>query len=131
MRFITIALLVSLLGCGGGSLSSAPPTVNGTWQLVGKSSVFNVTVTGTGTLAQSGKSVTGTLTLSGTPCATTAPLSGTISNNAFTFQVTEGTQPVSFTGTLNSSFTSASGTYAAPTGGCTAGDSGTWSATKQ
>ncbi len=126
-----IFLCGCLAACGSGSNnSSAPINVSGDWQITGHSTPFDVTDTGTATISQSGSSVTGTVTLSGTPCATTATVSGSLSGTAFTFQLEEGDQAVNFTGTVNSAGTSASGNYTAPSGGCTNGDYGTWSATK-
>jgi len=116
-----------LASCGG---KSSSPTLSGTWQLTAVSTTFVLTVTGNGTIQQNGSSVTGQLTLSGTPCATTAALSGNISGTTVTLQLQENGQAVNLTGTANANFSSLSGNYTAPSGGCTNGDSGTWSATK-
>ena len=104
-------------------------SLTGTWQITGKSTAFGLTFTGTGTVQQTGSSVTGQITLSGSPCASTAALSGGISGTTVTVQLLEGSQTVNFTGTANSGLTSISGTYTAPSGGCTNGDYGTWTAT--
>jgi hypothetical protein len=131
-KTIGIMLLCGCLaGCGSGNGgSSSNINVSGDWQFTGHSTLFGITDTGDATLQQSGNSVTGTVTLSGTPCATTATLSGSISGTTVTFQLEEGDQAVNFTGTSNSAGTSMSGNYTAPSGGCTNGDYGTWSATK-
>jgi len=104
-------------------------SLTGTWQITGKSTAFGLTFTGTGTVQQTGSSVTGQITLSGSPCASTAALSGSISGTTVTVQLLEGSQTVNFTGAANSGLTSISGTYTAPSGGCTNGDYGTWTAT--
>jgi hypothetical protein len=130
----TLAVLVGsffLVSCGGGSMNNSPsssPTLTGAWQFTATSTAFGLVVTGDGTLQQSGTSVTGEVTLSGTPCATDAALSGSVSGTAVTFQLQENGQPVNFTGTTNAGFNSMSGSYTAPSGGCTNGDFGTWSA---
>lgn len=79
-------------------------------------------------LAQSGDSVIGQASLSGSPCAASAPITGVVLGSTFTFQLQEGAQTVNFNGVLDSSFSSVSGTYASPSGGCTNGDYGTWAA---
>jgi hypothetical protein len=125
---LVLLMCASLAGCGGSS--SSGPNLSGNWQFTANSTAFGLTVTGSGTFRQSGSSVTGSVTLSGTPCATTAAVTGSISGATVTLQLQEGTQPVNFTGTVNSSLNSISGTYTAPSGGCTNGDFGTWSATR-
>lgn len=127
-------LLAFLSGCGGGSSSSsqqsAPVNLAGNWQFTAKSTPFGITVVGNGSIQQNGSSISGQLSLSGTPCATTASLSGTITGTSLNFQIQEGSQPVSFTGTAAANGSSASGTYTAPSGGCTNGDFGTWTGTR-
>jgi hypothetical protein len=130
---LSLILLCSLMGCGSSSSNSGSSqnlNLSGDWQITGHSTLFDFTDTGSAVLQQSGSSVTGTVTLSGTPCASTATVSGSVSGTALTFQVMEGTQPVNFTGTVNAAGTSMSGNYTAPSGGCTNGDYGTWSASK-
>jgi len=130
-NILGLILLCSLVGCGSSSTnSSSPLNLSGDWQITGHSTLFDFADTGSATIQQSGSSVTGTVTLSGTPCASTATLSGSISGTAVTVQIEEGDQPVNFTGTANAAGTSMSGNYTAPSGGCTNGDYGTWSATK-
>ncbi len=119
-----------LVGCGSSGSSSSSPSLTGNWQITINSTAFGATGTGSGAVQQNGSSVTGTLTLSGTPCATTASLSGSISGTTVTLQLEEGDQLVNLRGTANSGLTSMSGSYTAPSGGCTNGDFGTWSATK-
>lgn len=128
-----LVLLALCLGCGSGNGSSSPSgTMAGNWNFSAKSSMFGITVSGTGQLQQTvSGGVSGTINLSGTPCATTASLSGTLNGQNLSFGLEEGEQTVNFTGTVNSSFNAASGNYGAPAGGCTNGDTGTWTATKQ
>jgi hypothetical protein len=102
----------------------------GKWQITGHSTKFPLDVTGTGTLQQSGNSVSGQVGLSGTPCALTARLAGMVSGTSFNFQLQEGVQLVSFAGVITSNGNAVSGTYMAPSGGCTNGDVGTWTANK-
>jgi len=129
MKSCVLAVLLSalLVNCGGSS--STTTNVAGTWQLSLQSQTFNTAVTGTAIIQQSGSTLSGTAGLTGAPCATTAALKGSVSGSTVTFTLTEGSQAVSFQGNVNG--TTITGTYAAPTGGCTAGDTGTWSATKQ
>jgi hypothetical protein len=128
-RLIWIAMLCLLNACGGGS-SSSQSNMSGNWTVTAASSVFGVTGIATGKLTQSGNSVIGSLTLNGTPCATTAALTGTVNGTNLALQIDESGQTVTLTGTASAGFTSASGTYVAPAGGCTNGDSGTWTAAK-
>jgi hypothetical protein len=135
IQAIALFCLAVLLGCGGysgGGMTgmTSTPSVAGNWQFTGRSTVSSMTFTGTGALQQNGSTVTGTITLNGSPCAMTAPLSGTVMGTTFTFQLQEGSQPVNFNGTLNSTYGSASGNYTSPSGGCTNGDMGTWTATR-
>ena len=123
-----VALALFMAGCGGNNKQTS--SLTGNWQLTAHSTVFGLTVTGSGALSQLGNSVAGQVSLSGTPCATTAAVSGSVSGTTVTLQLQEGSQAVNFTGAANSGFTSISGSYTAPSGGCTNGDSGTWSATK-
>ncbi len=74
--------------------------------------------------------VTGTMNFTNNPCATTAALSGTITVSSVILTATEGSQSVSFTGTVNGAFTAMSGNYTFPIGGCNGGDFGAWAASK-
>ena len=129
---LACAVTIAVTSCGGGSMgNTSSSNLTGTWQFTSDSSVFAIHSTGTAKLQQSGSSVSGELNpLSGTPCATSAALSGTISGTSLMLQINENGQIVNLTGNVNQQFTSASGTYTAPSGGCTNGDSGTWSTTK-
>lgn len=128
---ITTLLLGALAGCGGVTFQS-PVTLNlsGTWQFAIHSNKTGTTVTGTGALQQNGSALSGQLTLSGTPCATVAAFTGSVNGTNLSFQLQEGTQPVAFSGTVGINAVSASGNYTAPSGGCTNGDAGTWTASK-
>ena len=130
MKRSILAVLISalLIGCGGSS-STPTPNVSGTWQFSALSQAFNTTVTGTLIMQQSGSALSGAAGLSGSPCATTAALKGTLNGSTLNFTLTEGSQAVTFQG--NVSGTTMAGIYFAPSGGCTAGDTGTWSATQQ
>jgi hypothetical protein len=102
--------------------------MTGSWQFVGQSSVFGISFSVTGQIAQVGNNISGQLTISGTPCATSAAFNGTVSGTgALTMNLNENGQVVVFAGTLSSDGNSASGTYSAPSGGCTNGDRGAWS----
>jgi hypothetical protein len=94
--------------------SSSSANFTGIWQFTGNSTTFASTFTGTGSLQQNGNSLAGQINLSGSPCATTAPLSGTVNSTSLTFQLQEGSQTVSFTGSANSSVSSVSGNYTRP-----------------
>jgi hypothetical protein len=131
-----------LCGCLAGCGSSSSPNLTGNWQFTVKSAANGNTYTGTASITQSSgpvdssgassleRTVTGTLNFANDPCATAAPLSGTISGSNVIVTVTEGGQPVSFTGNVNAAFTEMSGNYTTPFGGCNSGDFGSWVATK-
>jgi hypothetical protein len=132
-----LSLCAFLSGCG-----SSSPNLTGNWQFTVKSTANGSTYTGTGSITQSSgpvdslgagsheRTVTGSLTIANDPCGSAASLSGTISDSSVVFTITEGGQPVSFTGNVNAAFTAMSGNYASPLGGCTNGDFGSWVASK-
>jgi hypothetical protein len=72
------------------------------------------------------------MTLTGSPCATATTLQGSVTNTNVTLQ--EET-PETFTNIATLSGTikqnSLSGDFSSPLVGCTSGDFGTWTATKQ
>jgi hypothetical protein len=136
-----LKILGVLLLCGGlADCGSSAANLTGSWQFTFKSSANGNTYTGTASITQGGfvnslgsgteHVVTGTVNFANAPCATAAPLSGTISGLNVILTVTEATESVSLTGNVNTAFTAMSGTYAAPLGGCTAGDFGSWAASK-
>src|ERR1017187_9435578 len=111
---------------GGGVTTTGNMT--GSWQFSARSLVFGLTFSVTGAITQTGSSVSGQLTINGSPCATSATLSGTVSSTeTLTMNLHENGQVVVFLGSLSSDGNSASGTYSGPSGGCTNGDTGTWS----
>jgi hypothetical protein len=121
-----VIALAFILGCG----SSSPKTVNGPWQFTLTSSATpGLSFTGATTLTPSGTGISGTVSFSNNPCSTSGLLAGGISGQNVFFQITEGNQVLSLTGTVDSAFTAMSGTYTASDGGCTNGDTGSWTAT--
>jgi hypothetical protein len=127
-----------LAACG----SSSATNLTANWRFTFKSSANGDTYNGTASLTQSSAPVTsqgagglermlgGSISFTNNPCATTAPLSGTISGSNVILTATESGQSVSLTGNVNSTFTAMSGDYTAPAGGCTAGDFGSWTASR-
>jgi hypothetical protein len=120
-----LIVLVLIVGCGGSSSHS----LSGPWQFSLTSSAFpGNAYTGTTTLNQSASGISGTVAFANNPCASVALITGLISGSNVNLQITEGDQVVTLNGTVNSAFSSMSGTYTTTTGGCTNGDSGTWTA---
>lgn len=113
---IAVVALMLVSGCGGNGDSSS---LTGTWNFSSNSQVFGEQYSGTATIQQTGSSITGSTTLSGLACATQqASISGSVAGTNLTMQfggysVTTGPErdTMNFTGTLNSDYTSASGTY--------------------
>jgi hypothetical protein len=121
-----VIALAFILGCG----SSSPKTVNGPWQFTITSTASpGLSFTASTTLTPSGTGISGTVSFSNNPCSTSGLLAGGISGQNVFFQITEGNQVLSLTGTVDSAFTAMSGTYTATAGGCTNGDTGSWTAT--
>jgi len=138
MKYSAIAILALMFvsGCGGNG-SSSQPTMTGIWNFSANSQAFGSQYSGTATIQQSGNNLTGSATLSGLPCATQASLSGTVAGTSLNLQFnlnselgTPANDTMNLTGTLNSAYTSASGTFTT-SGNCVTGDQGTWTATKQ
>lgn len=127
---IPTALILFLFGCGSGNNSSSVVNIAGNWSFTGNSTKFGDQFTATGAIVQTGSSVSGALTLEDDPCATTASFSGSVSGSNLSVQLNEGGQEVSYTGTITDNGSAAGGTYTAPAGGCTGGDTGTWSGTR-
>lgn len=120
--------VISTLAGSSPEAVSTPGNMTGLWQFSGRSSVFGLSFAVTGQIAQIGNNVSGQLSVGGTPCATSAAISGTVSNTGeVAMDLNESGQVVAFSGTLSADGNSASGTYRAPSGGCTNEDQGTWS----
>jgi uncharacterized protein (TIGR03437 family) len=114
------------------SLVGAQPTgLTGYWTFTAQSSVYGFQSEASGQLTQSGDNISGQLSLSGTPCASLAVVSGTVSGLSLSMNLNENGQLVTFSGSVSSDGNSVSGSYVAPPGGCTDGDSGTWAGTRQ
>jgi len=108
-------------------VGSQPAGFGGNWIFTAQSSLYGFQSGASGLVTQNGNSISGQLSVSGTPCAISAAVSGMVSGSALAMTLNENGQPVTFTGTVSADGNSASGTYAAPPGGCTNGDYGTWS----
>src|SRR5271170_7679987 len=103
-----VVALVFIVACGGSSSHS----LSGSWQftLTSSTSPGNA-YTGSTTLNQSASGISGTVAFANNPCASVALITGLISGSNVNFQITEGDQVVTLNGTINSAFTSMSGTY--------------------
>jgi hypothetical protein len=121
--------LAACSGGGGGSQSAQVLNLGGFWQTSTISALGYDTFLA-GNLTQTGSQISGTLTIIGSPCTASGTLTGTVSGSSVTMSLTEGLQSVSLTGTASSDGNSIAGTYQAPSGGCTNGDSGTFTATR-
>src|ERR1700690_2235348 len=123
-RSLMVGLLGALLaGCGGGGGSSPSATVlnlAGNWQ-ASTSSKLGYNTFLSGTLTQTGNQISGNMSISGSPCALSGMLSGTVSGLGVALSLLEGSQSVSLTGTAAPDGNSMTGTYQAPSGGCTMG----------
>jgi hypothetical protein len=128
MKVLSACLLsFVLLGCGNyNNSSSQSSNVAGNWTITATSTKFGDMITATGMLTQSTYAISGSFNLVGDPCANTASVSGTITGASISLVLNEAGQDVTFTGTLTNGGSSASGTYTAVAGGCTSGDTGTW-----
>jgi hypothetical protein len=131
---LVLILCVVLSGCSGGSGSGGsqnaqPINLAGNWQASTISNLgYNTFLWGA--INQTGGQFSGTMNISGSPCAVSGTLSGSVNGLNVTVSLLEGTQTVSLTGTASADGNSMTGTYQAPAGGCTNGDSGTFSATR-
>ncbi len=126
MKPCAIAIL-----CAGALLAQTTvPNVAGKWSVSATSAIYPLSFQAAVPVSQSGGSISGQATFSGSPCAQSGAMSGTVSTNgSVTFTLNENGQIVSFSGKVGADGHSANGTYTAPAGGCTNGDSGVWSAT--
>lgn len=131
LAIIFICMLPLMLSCGGGDGGGeAPPpavdvtgTWSGTWASSNEIDHGNLAAT----LTQSGTSVSGTVSITES-CMSSGSVSGNVSGNNVGFGVVSGTDTITYTSTGTS--TSMSGTYSVTAGEC-AGDTGTFSMTKQ
>lgn len=136
MKYAAIAVVALMFVSGCGGSSSQAPTMTGTWNFSSNSQSLGSQYSGTATIQQTGSSITGSTPLSGLICATQASISGSIAGTNLTMQFNLNSPAANpepdtmiLAGTLNSDYTSASGTYTSS--GCINGDHGTWTATKQ
>ncbi len=140
---VALLAVIVLAGCGssgssmsgsnsggaGGSGGDVTVIVQGNWQITttsqsgmngGAGAVFQQNFQ-TGVLSGSAGNLQ-------PACATTATLSGSISLNTVKFTLNESGQSVNFSGAVSGQ--TMSGTFNAPSGGCTNGASGTWTASR-
>jgi hypothetical protein len=127
-KLVLFAVLCFCVGCGteNGGSSSGQINIAGNWHFTFTSSRGPIG-NASGSLTQSGGVFGGTLTLTGGVCASSGTIGGSIIGNNIGATLSENGQAVNLTGTVASNGQSASGTYTAAAGGCTNGDSGTWS----
>jgi hypothetical protein len=114
-----------VISLAGQPTGPQPTGITGFWNFTA-TSAYGFQTYASGQLTQNGNNISGELSLTGTPCATSAAVSGTISGDALSIILNENGQLVTFTGTVYDD-ANATGTYAAPAGGCTDGDYGIWS----
>ena len=133
---IVIFLACSISGCGGYSSHGNTPlnqTLAGTWDFTFVASTSGSS-TVSGTFTQTAGAFSSSVALTGS-CATTGMLRGTVSGSAISGTLTEtNPETLTVTGTLDSSGSTASGTYQvmSATGACStaSGESGTWSGSR-
>ncbi len=125
-------LVAAALSCGSGSGSTSPVqpgdalmVVAGNWQITTKSS-SGATGTAAGVFQQKNTALSGTLTNLQSSCASIATVTGQVKLDAVNFSLNENGQNVTFQGKIFAD--QMSGTYSSDPGGCTSGDSGSWTA---
>ena len=126
-----IAFCLFMIGCGGGSGSSDPPSaawpISGNWQMeMQKSST--ATRTQSGFLLEKNNAVSGSLIFAGTTCAGMGNVSGTVSGSDVSLSVEPTGLSIDLTGTLGPDKASMSGNYAMLAAGCGKPETGTWTA---
>ncbi len=135
---VVICLGCSISGCGGytsPNKSQTAASMTGNWQFTFTSSKgASMSLSGTGTLTQTGSNFSGTLSITGA-CTTSGTISGTLSGLSITNGRLTGTNlPITVSGTVVSSYNSAGGSYQVmmASGVCASvsGDSGTWTGTR-
>lgn len=134
LALLAVILYIALCGCGsgngsGGSQTAQAVNLAGNWEASTISNLGYDTFL-SGAINQTGTQLSGTMNISGSPCAVSGALSGSVNGLKVTMSLLEGTQSVSLAGTASADGNSITGTYQAPAGGCTNGDSGTFSAAR-
>jgi hypothetical protein len=131
--FLIFLSFAFLAGCGGGNVAAPPaPNITGNWTFIATSTAFpGIVTTGTGQITQTGTAIAATLILTGSPCSSSGPLTGTVVGTSLNASLSENGQDVVFLGTVAGNGSSASGTYTAPSGGCTNGDKGNWTGSRK
>ena len=139
--FVLIAVVIflgcSISGCGytAPNNSQTAASMAGNWQFTYTSSKgASMSLSGTGTLSQTGSSFSGTLSITGA-CATSGTMSGTLSGLSITNGTLTGAiLTINVTGSTVSNYNSASGSYQVmmASGACAAlvGDSGAWTGSR-
>ena len=147
---VTVTIVMILIGCGGSEYRFGNqknlPNLSGQWNYSATSQVMSQQYHGSGNLAQANLGVQGNIDLLFSFCAPSATVSGVLTatqpfdtssmtSYSLTIVLQEnvsggGTQEVDLTGSASADGTKMSGTYSAPAGACTTGDSGVWSASK-
>lgn len=119
------------LGIGSGCLAHSASAMGGTWLFTITSNSPTIVLL-TANLQQQGNQVTGqaTITENNTSCGTTATISGSLQGNTLNLEIVQLQSDLFLVGTVNQTFTQASGTYTSSgTGDCfQSGESGSWSA---
>lgn len=127
-----------LLSCGssttnsgsGGGPGDAMFDIKGNWQIITTSQ--SGASGGAGGVFQGyfqNNSFTGTLSNLQPACASSAALNGNVNRTHVTFSLNENGQSLNFDGSISATG-QLNGTYTSSSGGCTNGDSGTWTATR-
>lgn len=153
--FFALLLAMGMIGCGGNHTEGRfgnprkLPGLSGTWNFTATSQTMSQKFQGTASIAQTNYAVQGTVNLLFDYCAPTATISGVLTptdpfdsssltsyspvNLTLQENVTGGDAPqqVNLTGSASADGSQMSGTYTAPAGGCTAGDTGVWTAAKR
>jgi hypothetical protein len=149
--FFALLLAICMVGCGGSEYrfgnSRTLPNLSGQWAFTATSQTMSQQYQGTANVAQSDLGLQGIVKLLFNYCAPSATVSGLLEANpsfsstsvtsygiAITLQENvaqnSGPQEIDLTGTVSADGTKMSGTYTAPVGSCTSGDTGVWTANK-
>ena len=145
---LALLVLVSIAGCGGSEYrfnnQRSLPNLTGHYNFSATSQTMSQQYQGTAEVSQSNLAVQGSVTELFNYCAPSATVSGSLTpvddfnpTSVVSYTVNlvlqenvvgGGTQEVDLTGTASANGDHWSGTYTAPPGSCTTGDSGVWSA---